>query len=193
MFSESSWIILLRCKIRLGFGRKKTGNLFLISCLWLPLMGGGYSVIIPRKQTCSPRLKRSLCKWACRCPALSFSVDCISHLTRLTGSFRFPCSTRIQRFAPLWIPAPDWRQSSRVCRTLNVWEECLPRLSVPLPPLRSKITKCPAGISDFFTHFFCTNIPRNGIEDSVKFFHNPITERTRKWQTENAKTSWKYI
>ena len=65
------------------------------------VMGGGYSVIIPRKQTCSPRLKRSLCKWACRCPALSFSVDCISHLPRLTGSFRFPCSTRLQRFAPL--------------------------------------------------------------------------------------------
>ena len=61
MFSKSFWIILLRRKIRLGFGRKKTGNLFLISCLWLPLMGGGYSVIIPRKRTCSPRLKRSLC------------------------------------------------------------------------------------------------------------------------------------
>lgn len=83
------------------FWAQKTGNLFLISCLWLPLMGGGYSVIIPRKQTCSPRLKRSLCKWACRCPALSFSVDCISHLPRLTGSFRFPGSTRLQRFAPL--------------------------------------------------------------------------------------------
>ena len=121
MFSKSIWIILLRCKIRLGFGRKKTGNLFLISCLWLPLMGGGYSVIIPRKQTCSPRLKRSLCKWACRCPTLSFSVDCISHLPRLTGSFRFPGSTRLQRFAPLWIPSPDWWQGSRVRRTLNVW------------------------------------------------------------------------
>ena len=106
-------------------------NLFLISCLWLPLMGGGYSVIIPRKQTCSPRLKRSLCKWACRCPALSFSVDCISHLPRLTGSFRFPGSTRLQRFAPLWIPSPDWWQGSRVRRTLNVWGECLCRFLIP--------------------------------------------------------------
>ena len=83
------------------WAQKNRKPLFLISCLWLPLMGGGYSVIIPRKQTCSPRLKRSLCKWACRCPALSFSVDCISHLPRLTGSFRFPGSTRLQRFAPL--------------------------------------------------------------------------------------------
>ena len=81
----------------------------MISCLWLPLMGGGYSVIIPRKQTCSPRLKRSLCKWACRCPALSFSVDCISHLPRLTGSFRFPGSTRLQRFA---LPGLVARQQS---------------------------------------------------------------------------------
>lgn len=31
-----------------------------------------------------------------------------------------------------------------------------------------------------FHSFFCTNIPRNGIEDSVKFFHNLITERTLK-------------
>ncbi len=89
----------IAAQIRLGFGRKKTGNLFLVSCLWLPLMGGGYSVIIPRKRTCSPRLKRSLCKWACRCPALSFSADCISRLPRLTGSSRFPCSTWLQRFA----------------------------------------------------------------------------------------------
>ena len=39
MLSESFYIILLRRKIRLGFGRKKTGNHFLISCLWLSLSG----------------------------------------------------------------------------------------------------------------------------------------------------------
>ena len=41
-------------------GRKKTGNLFLISCFHLAV-GGGYSVVIPRKRTCNPCLKRSLC------------------------------------------------------------------------------------------------------------------------------------
>jgi hypothetical protein len=45
-------------------GRKKTGNLFLISCFHLAF-GGGYLVVIPRKQTCSPCLKRSLCMQAC--------------------------------------------------------------------------------------------------------------------------------
>ena len=89
------------------FWAQKNRKPFLDFLSWYAVLCGGvysvlgYSVIIPRKQTCSPRLKRSLCKWACRCPALSFSVDCISHLPRLTGSFRFPGSTRLQRFAPL--------------------------------------------------------------------------------------------
>ena len=84
------------------FWAQKNRKPFLDFLSWYAaIMGGGYLVFIPRKQTCSPRLKRSLCKWACRCPALSFSVDCISHLPRLTGSFRFPGSTRLQRFAPL--------------------------------------------------------------------------------------------
>ena len=84
------------------FWAQKNRKPFLDFLSWYAAVtGGGYSVVIPRKQTCSPRLKRSLCKWACRCPALSFSVDCISHLPRLTGSFRFPGSTRLQRFAPL--------------------------------------------------------------------------------------------
>ncbi len=55
---------------------------------------------ILRKQTCSLGLKRCLCRcffW----PALSFYSDCIACWQRLTGSFRFPCSTRIQRFASL--------------------------------------------------------------------------------------------
>lgn len=60
--------------------------------------GGGYSVVIPRKQTCSPYLKRFLCKWACGCPTLFFSAGCKSHLQRLTGSFHFPCSKRLQIF-----------------------------------------------------------------------------------------------
>ena len=59
-------------------GRKKTGNLFLISCLLTAKKGGGYSVVIPRKQTCSLCLKRSLCRWGFCCPALSFSVGCKS-------------------------------------------------------------------------------------------------------------------
>ena len=51
--------------------------------------------------------------------------------------------------------------------------------------------KCPAGISDFFTHFFCTNIPRNGIEDCVKYFHQSITERTLKMANRERKNELK--
>ena len=84
------------------FWAQKNRKPFLDFLSWyVAVVGGGCSVVIPRKQTFSPRLKRSLCKRACRCPTLSFSVDCISHLPRLTGSFRFPGSTRLQRFAPL--------------------------------------------------------------------------------------------
>ena len=74
---------------------------FLISCFLIAKNGGGYSVVIPRKQTCSLFLKRFLCRWGFCCPALSFSADCRSHLPHLTGSFRSPCSTRLQRFVSL--------------------------------------------------------------------------------------------
>lgn len=82
-------------------GRKKTGNLFLISCFCVAVCGGGYLIFIPRKQIYIRFLKRFLCRWDFGCPALSFSASCISHLQCLTGSFRFPCSTRLQRFALL--------------------------------------------------------------------------------------------
>ena len=35
------------------------------------------------------------------------------------------------------------------------------------------------------------NIPRNGIKDSVKFFHNPITERTLKMANRERKNELK--
>lgn len=88
-------------KISAVFGAKKQETFFDFLSWYAAVTGGGYLVIIPRKQTCSPYLKRSLCKWVCDCPALFFSADCRSHLLRLTGSFRIPCSTRLQRFAPL--------------------------------------------------------------------------------------------
>ena len=75
------------------------------------VMGGGYSVVIPRKQTCSLRLKPSLCRWGFYCPALSFSANCISHWQRLTGSFRFPCSTRIH-LLPSMTTLSSWLISS---------------------------------------------------------------------------------
>lgn len=81
-------------------GRKKQETFFdFLFCA--AVCGGGYLVVIPRKQTCSPCLKRSLCRWAFCCPALSFSAGCRSRWLRLTGSSRFPCSTRLQRFVPL--------------------------------------------------------------------------------------------
>ena len=131
MFWKTFWNFLVRRKISPAFGRKKTGNLFLISCFCVAVNSGGYSVVIPQKQTCSPCLKRFLCRWGFGCPALSFSASCKSHLSRLTGSYRFPCSIRLQRFVLLWIPVPDWRQGNRVRHTLNGWGLCLYRLSVP--------------------------------------------------------------
>ncbi len=112
MFWKTFWNFLVRRKISPAFGRKKTGNLFLISCFCVAVNSGGYSVVIPQKQTCSPCLKRFLCRWGFGCPALSFSASCKSHLSRLTGSYRFPCSIRLQKSVPLWILAPDWRQGS---------------------------------------------------------------------------------
>ncbi len=85
-------------KISAVFGAKKQETFSDFLSWYAAVTGGGYSVVIPRKQTCSPYLKRFLCKWACGCPALFFSVGCKSHLQRLTGSFHFPCSKRLQIF-----------------------------------------------------------------------------------------------
>ena len=60
----------------------KTDETFFDFLSWYAaVMDGGYLVIIPRKQTCSPYLKRSLCRWVCDCPALFFPqiVDYICH------------------------------------------------------------------------------------------------------------------
>ena len=112
-------------------GVKKQETFFLDFLFRIFANSGGYPVVIPRKKTCSLCLKLSLCRWGGGCPALSFSVDCISHLPRLTGSFRFPCSTRLQRFALLWIPSPDWRQGNRVRRIPDGWGKCPCRLLIP--------------------------------------------------------------
>lgn len=85
-------------KISAVFGAKKQETFSDFLSWYAAVTGGGYSVVIPRKQTCSPYLKRFLCKWACGCPALFFSAGCKSHLQRLTGSFHFPCSKRLQIF-----------------------------------------------------------------------------------------------
>lgn len=61
-------------------GVKKQETLFPDFLFRIFANSGGYPVVIPRKQTCSLSLKWSLCKWDSCCPALSFSVDCISHL-----------------------------------------------------------------------------------------------------------------
>lgn len=61
-------------------GVKKQETLFPDFLFRIFANSGGYPVVIPRKQTCSLCLKRSLCRWGGGCPALSFSVDCISHL-----------------------------------------------------------------------------------------------------------------
>ena len=85
-------------KISAVFGAKKQETFSDFLSWYAAVTGGGYSVVIPRKQTCSPYLKRFLCKWACGCPTLFFSAGCKSHLQRLTGSFHFPCSKRLQIF-----------------------------------------------------------------------------------------------
>lgn len=50
--------------------------------------------------------------------------------------------------------------------------------------------KCPAEISDFFTHFL-HEYPHNEIGDSVKFFHHFITESTLKTANRKLKNELK--
>lgn len=79
------------------FWAQKNRKPFLDFLSWyVAVVGGGCSVVIPRKQTCSLCLKRSLCRWACGCPALSFSAGCKSRWQHLNGKYRFPCSKRLQ-------------------------------------------------------------------------------------------------
>lgn len=67
-------------------GVKKQETLFPDFLFRIFANSGGYTVVVPRKQICSLSPERSLCKWDSCCPALSFSVGCISRWQRFTGS-----------------------------------------------------------------------------------------------------------
>ena len=84
-------------------------------------------------------------------------------LSRHKAQYLLDCDDGIEYSACLRELTPDevLELKERFCRLWNALnlKKLLVGGSFPLPPLRSKITKCPAGISDFFTLFFARISP----------------------------------